>query len=151
MQRMVMVTSILSAAGPHGRPALELAEAIGFRGTDESKREQLARLVRDLQVVGVDVANAAELGQEARWVLRRGDSRIRLAFSPEQLAELARAALLADRGAHAWDLGTGGAAPTDLEVRCRGFPWTSTWSCGLSPPDASCGSATTASPASSIR
>lgn len=97
MQRLVMVTSILTAAGPHGRAALELADAVGYRGTDEGKREQLARLIRDLQAVGVDVSNVAPQGQEARWVLRPQDSRIRLAFTPDQQAELARAALLADR------------------------------------------------------
>jgi len=38
MQRLVMVTSILSAAGAAGRGALELADAVGYRGTDEGKR-----------------------------------------------------------------------------------------------------------------
>ena len=92
-----MVTGILSAAGPVGRPAGELADAIGFGGTPESRREQLARCVRDLQAVGVDIVNVAEPGSEARWVLRPADSRIRVAFTPDQQAELARAALLVDR------------------------------------------------------
>jgi predicted DNA-binding transcriptional regulator YafY len=105
MQRMVMVTGILTAAGPAGRPALELADAVGFGGTPESRREQLGRLVRDLQSVGVDITNVAEPGQESQWVLRPGDSRIRLAFTPEQQAELARAALLADRDALAREFG----------------------------------------------
>lgn len=92
-----MVTGILSAAGPVGRPAGELADAVGFRGTPESRREQLARCIRDLQAVGVDIANIAEPGSEARWVLRPADSRVRVAFTPDQQAELARAALLMDR------------------------------------------------------
>lgn len=92
-----MVTGILSAAGQTGRSAGELADAIGFGGTPESRREQLARCVRDLQAVGVDIVNVAEPGSEARWVLRPTDSRIRVAFTPAQQAELARAALLVDR------------------------------------------------------
>ncbi len=116
MQRMVMVTSILMAAGAAGRGGLELATAVGFRGTDESKREQLARLIRDLQAVGVDISNEADRGQESRWVLRPGDSRVRLAFTPEQLAELARAALLADREALTRQLGQAVAAAPSFDV-----------------------------------
>lgn len=122
MQRMVMVTGILTAAGPTGRPALELADSVGFRGTPESKREQLARLVRELQKVGVDIVNAAEQGQEALWVLRPGDSRIRLAFTPEQQAELARAALVADRDALAHQLGAAGVAPDALDISAPRLP-----------------------------
>ncbi len=122
MQRLVMVTSILSAAGAAGRGALELADAVGYRGTDEGKREQLARLIRDLQTVGVDVTNVAPRGQEARWVLRPGDSRIRLAFTPEQQAALARAALLADRDRLAADLGAAVAPPQGLDIAAPRLP-----------------------------
>ena len=122
MQRLVMVTSILSAAGAAGRGALELADAVGYRGTDEGKREQLARLIRDLQTVGVDVTNVAPRGQEARWVLRPGDSRIRLAFTPEQQAALARAALLADRDRLAADLGAAVAPPQGLDIVAPRLP-----------------------------
>ena len=122
IQRLVMVTSILSAAGAAGRGALELADAVGYRGTDEGKREQLARLIRDLQTVGVDVTNVAPRGQEARWVLRPGDSRIRLAFTPEQQAALARAALLADRDRLAADLGAAVAPPQGLDIVAPRLP-----------------------------
>lgn len=122
IQRLVMVTSILSAAGAAGRGALELADAVGYRGTDEGKREQLARLIRDLQTVGVDVTNVAPRGQEARWVLRPGDSRIRLAFTPEQQAALARAALLADRDRLAADLGAAVAPPQGLDIAAPRLP-----------------------------
>lgn len=122
MQRLVMVTSILTAAGPTGRAALELAEAVGYRGTDEGKREQLARLMRDLQAVGVDVTNVAPSGQEARWVLRPTDSRIRLAFTPAQQAELARAALLADRELLADDIGAAVAPPPGVDVSVSRLP-----------------------------
>lgn len=116
LQRLVMVTGILTAAGEHGRPAGELAETIGFRGTPESRREQLARLIRGLQGIGVDIVNVAAPGDEAHWVLRPQDSRIRLAFSPDQAAELARAALLADRPAVRREFGPRERVPSALEV-----------------------------------
>lgn len=122
MQRLVMITTILRAAGPAGRGALELAEAVGYGGKDEGKREQLARSIRDLQAVGVDVVNTAPLGDEARWVLRPGDSRIRLAFTPEQQAELARAALLADRDRLVRELGADVSAPTGIEIAAPRLP-----------------------------
>lgn len=98
LQRLVLLTTVLSAAGERGWPALRLAEHLGFGGTDESRRESLAREIRRLRSVGIEITNVAEPGAEARYVLRPRDSRIRLAFSPEQRAELARAAVLADRG-----------------------------------------------------
>ncbi len=122
LQRMVMVTSILSAAGNSGRPAGMLADAVGFHGTDESKREQLARLIRDLRRVGVDITNVADLGQESHWVLHPRDSRIRLAFSPEQQAELARAALLADRTTIASGLGGAHTRGARVEVTVKDLP-----------------------------
>ncbi len=121
LQRLVMVTGILAAAGPAGRPAGELADAVGFRGTPESRREQLARCIRDLQAVGVDIANVAARGQEALWVLRPRDSRIRLAFTPEQQAELARAALLSDRDRLVHELGPA-VAVADLDVHTPALP-----------------------------
>lgn len=98
LQRLVMLTTVLSAAGSRGWPALRLAEHLGFGGTDESKRESLARDIRRLRSIGVEITNIAEAGVEAQYVLHPSDSRIRLAFDPEQRAQLARAAVLADRG-----------------------------------------------------
>lgn len=122
LQRMVMVTSILSAAGAGGRPAGELAEAVGFQGTDEGKREQLARLIRDLRRVGVDITNVAAPGHESQWVLQPRDSRIRLAFTPAEQAELARAALLADRAVIARGLAEAPARVAPVEVTVRALP-----------------------------
>lgn len=98
LQRLVMLTTVLSAAGSRGWPALRLAEHLGFGGTPESKRESLAREIRRLRSVGIEITNVAEPGAEARYVLHARDSRIRLAFDPEQRAQLARAAVLAGRG-----------------------------------------------------
>lgn len=99
LQRLVMLTTVLSAAGSRGWPALRLAEHLGFGGTPESRRESLAREVRRLRSIGIEITNVAEPGTEARYVLHPSDSRIRLAFDPEQRAQLARAAVLSDRGA----------------------------------------------------
>ena len=58
LQRLVMVTGILTAAGPQGRPAGN--SPMGrVPGTPESRREQLARLIRGLQGIGVDIVNVA--------------------------------------------------------------------------------------------
>ena len=116
LQRLVMVTGILTAAGPQGRPAGELADVVGFRGTPESRREQLARLIRGLQGIGVDIVNVAPPGDETHWVLRPQDSRIRLAFTPDQAAELARAALLADLAAVRREFTPDAQAPAALEM-----------------------------------
>lgn len=89
-----MITTVLTTAGASGRGALDLADDIGYRGREDSRREQLARDIRSLKKVGLEISNAAEEGEESRWVLQPQDSRIRLAFTQDQRAELARAALL---------------------------------------------------------
>lgn len=90
-----MITTVLTASGTVGRRALELADDIGYGGQEDSRREQLARDIRSLRKVGLEISNVAEEGEESRWVLQPQDSRIRLAFTQDQRAELARAALLA--------------------------------------------------------
>lgn len=95
-ERLIMITNVLSEAGPYGRPALKLAESVGYQGTtDDSKRDMLARDIRAARSAGLEIDNAAEPGAETRYVLRPRDSRVKLAFSDEERGELARAALLA--------------------------------------------------------
>lgn len=94
-ERLIMITNVLTEAGENGRSALALADSIGHVGTSDSKRDQLARDIRALRRAGIEISNVSALGEEARWVLRPQDSRVRLAFSDEERAELARAALLA--------------------------------------------------------
>lgn len=124
LQRLVLLTAVLSAAGSRGVAALPLAERLGYGGTAESRRESLARDVRKLRRSGIEIENVASPGEESRWVLRPQDSRIRLALSNEQLAELQRAAWLADRGAIAQRLGAAPPAgpPADVSVRAGGAP-----------------------------
>ena len=91
-----MITSVLSEAGPRGRSALVLAKDVGHEGTPDSQRDQLSRDIRALRRAGLEISNVAEPGAEGRWVLRPQDSRVRLAFSDAERAELARAALLSE-------------------------------------------------------
>jgi predicted DNA-binding transcriptional regulator YafY len=93
-ERLIMITTVLTTAGVSGRGALQLADDVGYRGREDSRREQLARDIRSLKKVGLEISNVAVEGNEARWVLQPQDSRIRLAFGEDQRAELARAALL---------------------------------------------------------
>lgn len=97
LQRLVLLTAMLGDAGSRGLAASVLADRLGYGGTPESRRESLARDIRRLRETGLEIVNAAASGEEAQWVLHPRDSRIRLAFSASQVAELARAALVADR------------------------------------------------------
>ncbi len=91
-----MITNVLSEAGSQGRPALRLADTIGYQGaTDDSKRDMLSRDIRAARAAGLVIDNVAEPGSETRYVLRPQDSRVELAFSQAERGELARAALLA--------------------------------------------------------
>jgi proteasome accessory factor B len=110
LQRLVKLTTMLTAAGSAGWPALELADSLGYSGTPESRRESLARDIRKLRSVGIDIRNTADDGSESRWELRPRDSRVQLEFTPEELTELSRAAVLAGRESlpRVW----GGEAPT---------------------------------------
>lgn len=97
-QRLVSLTVALVNAESAGVPALRLANALGYQGIDASRREALARDIGKLRGIGIAIDNVARSGDEARWVLRPGDSRIAVRFTPEQRTQLARAALRAGLG-----------------------------------------------------
>jgi len=97
LQRLVTITSVLASAEKYGRCADELLQVAHYGGTAESQRESLARDIRNLHKLGIDIRNVAELGVVSHYVLHPSDSRVRMAFTAEQRAELARAAFLADR------------------------------------------------------
>lgn len=117
LQRLVKLTTMLTAAGPTGWAALELADALGYGGTPESRREALARDIRNLRKIGIEIDNTAEEGEESRWVLQPRDSRVQLEFPPEELAELARAAVLAGKESlpGVWG-GSAPSGPSPLEL-----------------------------------
>ncbi len=95
-ERYVKLLAILPISRP-GRPALELADLLELNGTEESKREALARDIRSLSKLGIVISNIAEPGGEATYILVPGDSRIRREFSEAEWAELLRAQDLANR------------------------------------------------------
>ncbi|MDZ7579005.1 MAG: WYL domain-containing protein, partial [Candidatus Nanopelagicales bacterium] len=96
IDRMIAISIALTHAGAAGKAALELADIVGYAGAHESRREMLARDIRGLRRSGLEIRNAAAPGEESRWVLVPGDSRVRVAFTASQRSELRRAALLAD-------------------------------------------------------
>ncbi|WP_158564050.1 helix-turn-helix transcriptional regulator [Jiangella anatolica] len=55
----------------------------------------MKRLIEDLNGAGWDIRNEAPAGQTAVYRVFAGDNRLRLALTPEQQAELSRAALIA--------------------------------------------------------
>lgn len=97
-ERYVKLLAILPIARP-GRSALALAESLELKGTDESKREALARDIRALSKLGIVISNVAEAGGEAAYILVPGDSRIRREFPENEWAELLRAQELVTRPA----------------------------------------------------
>jgi predicted DNA-binding transcriptional regulator YafY len=86
-QRLLDVALLLRNAGVVGVSTPTLLEAIGYRDTDAGKRA-LMRDLDDLRAVGLEIVNAQGKGDEARYVLRPGDVRLRLEFSPAQRTAL---------------------------------------------------------------
>ena len=95
LERLVKLIALLPDPGSLGKPALELAEDLELTGTEKSKRDVLARDIRNLRKLGIEINNVSPEGEEARYILVPGDSRVRLAFPDPERAELARVALLA--------------------------------------------------------
>ena len=106
LERLVKLIALLPDPGSVGKPALELAEELELTGSDKSKRDVLARDIRNLRKQGVEINNISPEGEEARYILVPGDSRVRLAFPESERAELARAALLAANPDVLRELGT---------------------------------------------
>ncbi len=94
-QRIINVLQILTEHPGRGVEASDLIEQSGgFAGTPESQRDALSRDLRNLRRVGFDIVNLAGDGADARYLLRPGDDRVRVAFTRQQLFELQRAAVL---------------------------------------------------------
>lgn len=93
MERLTQILSVLSSAAPQPVPADRVLEVVSYgAGTVEDRRDQLRRDVRHLEALGWAIDNVAEPGQQARYRLTAVDNRLRVEFTPEQRAELLRAA-----------------------------------------------------------
>lgn len=94
-QRLLDLALALTAAGRVGVTTPELIQRVGYRPDDSGKRA-LMRDLDDLRAAGLEIGNNAEPGGDARYVLRPGDTRWRLAFTAEQRTALQAALAVAD-------------------------------------------------------
>jgi predicted DNA-binding transcriptional regulator YafY len=86
-QRLLDVALALTGAGRVGVTTPDLLERIGYH-RDEAGKRALIRDLDDLRAVGLEIANAAGPGEDARYVLKPGDVRMRVEFSPAQRTAL---------------------------------------------------------------
>jgi len=112
MERLTQILSVLSAAAPQPVAADRLLAVVRYgAGTVEDRRDQLRRDVRHLEALGWAIDNLAEPGQPARYRLTAVDNRLRVELTPQQRAELLRAAQAG--GLVEVGLAMGGSAPDD--------------------------------------
>jgi predicted DNA-binding transcriptional regulator YafY len=86
-QRLLNVALALTAARRVGVTSGVLIERVGYKH-DEAGKRALMRDLDDLRAVGLEIENAADPGEDARYVLRPGDVRLRVEFTPEQRTAL---------------------------------------------------------------
>ena len=123
MERLTQILSVLSAAAPRPVAADRVLEVVGYGAESvQDRRDQLRRDVRHLETLGWAIDNVAEPGQPARYRLTAVDNRLRVEFTPEQRAELLRAAQAANLGELAPALGgtAGGDSAFEAQVRRDG-------------------------------
>ena len=92
-QRLLDVALALTAAGRVGVLSGDLLQRVGYK-SDEAGKRALMRDLDDLRDVGLEIENLADPGEDARYVLRPGDVRMRVEFTVEQRTAL-QAALAA--------------------------------------------------------
>ncbi|HQR79706.1 MAG TPA: WYL domain-containing protein [Actinomycetota bacterium] len=96
-QRLLDIALALTAAGRVGLTTTTLMARVGYREDDVSKRAMM-RDLDDLRAAGLIIDNEADPGEDARYVLRPGDLRMRVEFTAEQRTALLAA--LAAASAH---------------------------------------------------
>lgn len=87
IDRLIDVALALTTAGRVGVTTPVLLERIGY-GNDDSGKRALMRDLDDLRGIGLQIDNAADPGEDARYVLKPGDLRLRLEFTAEQRTAL---------------------------------------------------------------
>ena len=111
MERLTQILSVLAAASGGAVAADDLLEVVPYGGvTAENRRDQLRRDLGHLEQLGWAIRNVAAEGEMARYRLTAVDNRLRVEFTPEQRAELLRAASAASLAELFDDLG---AEPSD--------------------------------------
>ena len=93
--RIISVLQVLADQPMRGVEVTDLvSRAGGYSGTPDSQKDALSRDLRHLRKCGFEIDNLAGEGEEARYRLKPGDDRIRVAFAKDQLFQLQRAAVL---------------------------------------------------------
>lgn len=87
INRLIDVALALTDAGRVGVETPVLLQRVGY-APDEAGKRALMRDLEDLRGIGLEIDNVADLGDDARYVLRPGDVRLRVEFTPEQRTAL---------------------------------------------------------------
>ncbi len=107
MERLTQILSMLSGADKHTLSADQLLSMVQYGGaTVENRRDQLRRDLGHLETLGWQITNVAAEGETARYRLTAVDNRLRVDFTPQQRAELLRAASAASLAELFDDLGS---------------------------------------------
>ena len=85
--RLLELALVLTAAGTVGVRTDDLRDRLGYDSTESGKRT-LIRDLDDLRASGLEIDNTADPGEEARYVIRPGDVRLRVEFTPAQRTAL---------------------------------------------------------------
>ena len=93
-QRIITLFQVLSDHGKPGASAKQLISEVGYGKNYDSARDQLIRDIRHLRSAGFRIDSIGGEGAEGRYRLVPTDDRIVMRFSPEERAELNRAAIL---------------------------------------------------------
>ena len=106
MERLVrLIGALTQHAG--GASLQVMLTALGSEeATAEARRRMLTRDIDQLNLLGYDVRNVADVGTDGVYVMRARDNRLQVSLTPEQRGELLRAALAAGLeglGAHLGD------------------------------------------------
>lgn len=96
-QRLLDIALALTAAGKVGVSTPDLMQRVGYPDTDSGKRKMM-RDLDDLKASGLVIENAADSGEDGRYVLQPGDVRWRLEFTSAQRSALQAALAAADAG-----------------------------------------------------
>lgn len=93
MERLVRLIGVLTQH-PGGASAAMLLRALGAEdASDDARRRMLNRDLEQLNRLGYDIRNVAEVGSEGHYVMRARDNRLQVHLTAEQRGELLRAAL----------------------------------------------------------
>ena len=106
MERLVRLIGALTQHAD-GVSLQVMLTALGSEdATAEARRRMLTRDIDQLNLLGYDVRNVADVGTDGVYVMRARDNRLQVSLTPEQRGELLRAALaggLEGLGAHLGD------------------------------------------------